>query len=58
MTTQVTYQGTTLEELNGQLAYVNECLLCKMQAWERKEFEAVKKDYEFKINRIKTNPLF
>jgi hypothetical protein len=60
MTNQVTYQGETLESLNGQLNYVNEVLNSgfDFEAWEKKEYEEVKKEVEFKINAIKTNPLY
>lgn len=60
MKTQVTYQGETLESLNGQLNYVNEVLNSEFdfESWEKKEYEAVKKEVEFKINAIKTNPLY
>lgn len=60
MTNQVTYQGETLESLNGQLNYVNEVLNSgfEFEAWEKKEYEEVKKEVEFKINAIKTNPLY
>lgn len=60
MTNQVTYQGETLESLNGQLNYVNEVLNSgfEFESWEKKEYEEVKKEVEFKINAIKTNPLY
>lgn len=60
MTNQVTYQGETLESLKGQLNYVNEVLNSgfDFEAWEKKEYEEVKKEVEFKINAIKTNPLY
>lgn len=60
MTNQVTYQGETLESLNGQLNYVNEVLNSgfEFEAWEKKEYEELKKEVEFKINSIKTNPLY
>lgn len=60
MTNQVTYQGETLESLNGQLNYVNEVLNSgfDFEAWEKKEYEEVKKEVEFKINAIKTNHLY
>ena len=60
MTNQVTYQGETLESLNGQLNYVNEVLNSgfEFEALEKKEYEEVKKEVEFKINAIKTNPLY
>jgi hypothetical protein len=60
MTNQVTYQGETLESLNEQLNYVNEVLNSgfDFEAWEKKEYEEVKKEVEFKINAIKNNPLY
>jgi hypothetical protein len=60
MTNQVTHQGETLESLNGQLNYVNEVLSSgfEFEAWEKKEYEEVKKEVEFKINTIKNNPLY
>lgn len=48
----VTYQGETLECLTGQLNYTNEALSSELENWERKEFESVKKEIEFKINSI------
>ena len=60
MTNQVTYQGETLESLNGQLNYVNEVLNSgfDFEAWEKKEYEEMRKEVEFKINAIKNNPLY
>ena len=58
MNNEVTYQGLTLETLTKGLNYVNFALSHELELWERKEFEAVKKDYEFKIKRIKSNPLY
>lgn len=53
MTNQVTYQGETLESLQGQLSYCNEALSFEgLENWERKEFTAVKEECEFKINSI------
>ena len=48
----VTYQGETLESLQGQLDYINYALSHDLENWERKEFEFVKKDCEFKIKCI------
>lgn len=53
MTNKATYQGETLESLEGQLNYTNEALNNELENWERKEFEAIKKEYEFKIASIK-----
>lgn len=47
-----TYEGETLEFLEGQLKYVNEMLAQNMEKWERKEYEEVKKELVFKINAI------
>lgn len=48
----VTYQGETLESLIGQLNYTNEALSSELEKWERKEYESVKEEIEFKINSI------
>lgn len=45
-----TYQGETLESLKGQLEYCNFALGHDLEKWERKEFEAVKLEVEFKIS--------
>lgn len=37
------------ENLIGQLAYVECRLLTNLEAWERREYQALKKDYELKI---------
>lgn len=48
----ITYQGETLESLQGQLDYINYILSHDLENWERKEFESLKKDCEYKINCI------
>ncbi len=55
---EITYQGITEQELQGSIDYCNNCLEKDMEEWERKEYEAVKSDYEFKLNRIKSNPYY
>ena len=54
MTTQTIggYQGETYNELLAQLSYVNQALSSDLQAWERKEYEIVKSDIDFKISEI------
>lgn len=52
MQNTVTFQGETLESLIGQLDYINGALASNLENWERKEFEAIKLDAEFKINSI------
>lgn len=48
----VTYQGETLESLRGQLNYTQDALNSNLENWERKEFEVVKTEIEFKIQSI------
>lgn len=43
------YLENKLNELLGQLAYVECKLLTNLEAWEIKEYQAVKKDLELKI---------
>lgn len=38
---QVTYEGQTKEELQGQIEYCKEALSNELEPWEQKEFEAV-----------------
>jgi hypothetical protein len=47
-----TYQGETYESLIGQLNYCNDCLSKNLENWERKEYEAVKKEIEFKLSKF------
>ena len=44
------YQGETFESLRGQLEYVNFALSHDLENWERKEYEAVKKELLFKLS--------
>ena len=50
--TDFTYEGETLISLKGQLKYINDALSQELANWERKEFECLKKDCEYKINDI------
>lgn len=47
------FEGETLESLEGQLKYVNDALAFEgLENWEKKEYLAVKSDIEFKISVI------
>jgi len=41
-----------LESVSGQLSYVTCILMTNLQKWERKEYEALKKDYILQIAGI------
>lgn len=47
------YEGETYESLKGQLDYCNLALSNDLEKWERKEYEEVKSDLEYKIEEIR-----
>lgn len=53
MKTEVTFEGLTKEDIIGRMNYAKKRLESNLHVWERKEYEALVEEYEFKLNDIK-----